>query len=31
MDEMRSRGFIVVEDEVSEDRSIRLKVRHWEG
>jgi hypothetical protein len=31
MDEMRSRGFNVVEEEVSEDRSIRLKVRHWEN
>ncbi len=31
LDEMRSRGFVVVEEETSEDRSIRLKVRHWEG
>jgi hypothetical protein len=31
MDEMRSRGFNVVEEEVNEDRSIRLKVRHWEN
>ena len=31
MDEMRARGFNVVEEEVSEDRSIRLKVRHWEN
>jgi len=31
MDEMRYRGFVVVEEETSEDRSIRLKVRHWEG
>jgi hypothetical protein len=31
MDEMRSRGFVVVEQETNEDRSIRLKVRHWEG
>ncbi len=31
MGEMRSRGFNVVEEEVSEDRSIRLKVRHWEN
>ena len=31
MDEMRSRGFLVVEQETNEDRSIRLKVRHWEG
>ena len=31
MDEMRARGFNVVEEEVSEDRSIRLKVRHWDS
>ena len=31
LDEMRSRGFVVVEQETNEDRSIRLKVRHWEG
>jgi hypothetical protein len=31
MDEMRTRGFNVVEEEVSADRSIRLKVRHWEN
>src|ERR1019366_4235044 len=31
MDEMRSRGFLVVEQETNQDRSIRLKVRHWEG
>jgi len=31
MDEMRSRGFNVVEEEVNEDRSIRLKVRLWEN
>jgi hypothetical protein len=31
LDEMRARGFVVVEEETSEDRSIRLKVRHWEG
>jgi hypothetical protein len=31
MDEMQSRGFNVVEEEVNEDRSIRLKVRHWEN
>jgi hypothetical protein len=29
MGEMRTRGFNVVEEEVNEDRSIRLKVRHW--
>ncbi len=31
MDEMRNRGFIVVDQETNEDRSIRLKVRHWEN
>ncbi len=31
MDEMRTRGFNVVEEETSADRSIRLKVRHWEN
>jgi hypothetical protein len=31
MDEMRARGFNIVEEEVNEDRSIRLKVRHWEN
>jgi hypothetical protein len=31
MDEMQARGFNVVEEEVNEDRSIRLKVRHWEN
>jgi uncharacterized protein DUF1257 len=31
MGEMRLRGFNVVEEEVNEDRSIRLKVRHWEN
>ncbi len=31
MDEMRSRGFTVVEETTTEDRSIRLKVRHWEN
>ena len=31
MNEMRTRGFNVVEEEVNEDRSIRLKVRHWEN
>ena len=31
MDEMRKRGFNVVEEEQSEDRSIRLKVRRWEN
>ncbi|MBU6411333.1 MAG: DUF1257 domain-containing protein [Verrucomicrobiota bacterium] len=31
MDEMRARGFNVVEEETGADRSIRLKVRHWEN
>jgi Protein of unknown function (DUF1257) len=31
MDEIRARGFNVVEEETSADRSIRLKVRHWEN
>jgi hypothetical protein len=30
-DQMRTRGFSIVKTEVHEDRSIRLKVRHWEG
>jgi hypothetical protein len=29
-DEMRRREFVVVEEQTTEDRSIRLKVRHWE-
>lgn len=31
LDEMRSRGFVVVEEETSVDQAIHLKVRHWEG
>ena len=31
MDEMRSRGFNVDEEDVSQDRSIRLQDRHWEN
>ena len=31
MDDMQARGFNVVEEEVNADRSIRLKVRHWEN
>jgi hypothetical protein len=31
MDEMRTRGFVVVEEETDESHAIRLKVRHWEG
>ena len=31
MDEMRTRGFNVTEEETNADRSIRLKVRHWDN
>ena len=31
MEEMHRRGFNVVEEQVNEDRSIRLKVRHWDN
>lgn len=31
IDECRSRQYLVVEEEVEADKSIRLKVRHWEG
>ena len=31
MDELRAHQFTVVEEEVEADRSIRLKVRHWEN
>ena len=31
MDEIRARGFNVVEEEVDENHAIRLKVRHWDG
>ena len=31
MGEMQARGFVVVEEEANQDRSIRLKVRHWEN
>jgi len=31
MDEMRSRGFVVVEEESDANHAIRLKVRHWDG
>ena len=31
MDEMRSKGFVVVQEETEADRSIHLKVRHWQG
>lgn len=30
-DEMQRRDFTVVEEETNEDRSIRIKVRHWEN
>ncbi|MGN6553091.1 MAG: hypothetical protein ACTHLW_05160 [Verrucomicrobiota bacterium] len=31
LEEIRAREFIVVEEEVDENQSIRLKVRHWDG
>jgi hypothetical protein len=31
MDEIKARGFNVVEEEVDENSAIRLKVRHWDG
>lgn len=31
LDEIRTRGFTVVEEEVNENNAIRLKVRHWDG
>ena len=31
MDEIRTRGFNVVEEAVDENNTIRLKVRHWDG
>lgn len=31
MGEMRTRGFNVIEEETNADRSIHLKVRHWEN
>ena len=30
-DEMRARGFVVVEEETTQERAIRLKVRHWQS
>ena len=30
-DEMRARGFVLVEEETTADRSIHLKVRHWDS
>ena len=31
MEEIKARQFNVVEEEVAQDQSIRLKVRHWDG
>ncbi|MEI6396286.1 MAG: hypothetical protein WCT12_34925 [Verrucomicrobiota bacterium] len=31
LDEMRSRQYVVVEEEVDANQAIRLKVRHWDG
>ncbi len=31
LEEIRTRQFIVVEEEVDENQSIRMKVRHWDG
>ncbi len=31
MDEIHARQFLVVEEEVDENNTIRLKVRHWDG
>lgn len=31
MEEIRTRRFVVVEEEVDETNTIRLKVRHWDG
>jgi hypothetical protein len=31
MKEMSDRGFLVVEEETTQDQSIRIKVRHWEN
>ena len=31
LDEIRTRGFNVVEEEVDNNNTIRLKVRHWDG
>ena len=30
MDEMKTRGFVVVEEEAGANNAIRLKVRHWD-
>jgi hypothetical protein len=31
MDEMKVRGFVVVEEETDVHQAIRMKVRHWDG
>ncbi len=31
IEEIRTRQFVVVEEEVDENNTIRLKVRHWDG
>jgi hypothetical protein len=31
LDEVRARGFNIVEEEVDENNAIRLKVRHWDN
>ena len=31
MDEMKTRGFVVVEEETTQTQAIRLKIRHWDG
>jgi len=31
LDEMRAKGFVVVQEETEADRSIHLKIRHWQG
>ena len=30
LDEIRARGFVLVEQQTTEDRAIHLKVRHWD-
>ncbi len=31
LDEIRTRQYVVVEEEVDENQAIRLRVRHWDG
>ena len=31
IDEVRARGFVVVQEETTQDRAIHLKVRHWDN